>query len=105
MRLHEIRNNEHPNARDYYDLDRMSASKKSLVRKAAGISMRPEEGYRYGLVLDMIEQLMRTSPDDQRIADHIEALPWAARSYLQRLVIKRLPDGSTNPRYKPNKED
>lgn len=105
MRLHEVTSQENPRSRESFDLDTMSASRKLLVRKAAGISTRPEDGYRWGLVIDLLLQLMRTSPDDPRIASEIATLPGAARAWIMRRVVRRLPDGTENPLYKPNRQD
>lgn len=105
MRLHEVTYGEHPESRDRFDLDTMSRSKGLLVRKAAGMSTRPEDGYRYGLAIDRLYHLMRNHPDDPSIYDQIESLPGAARAWLMKRVVRRLQDGSANNAHRPPKLD
>jgi len=86
--------------RDRFDVDRFLSRRAAIIRKAAGVSLDPSGGYRHGVAIDLIAQLMRGDGDADRVYDLIDALPGAARIYLMRHVVRIGRDGLPNPAYR-----
>jgi hypothetical protein len=78
---------------DYYDITRLQKAQKGLARYS--------DFYRTNQQLDLLIKLMKTSPNNQKIIEIIEQLPWKSRAYIMKNIVKTLPSGKLNQLYKP----
>lgn len=86
MKIADLTNN--------YDTSRLEKSQKSLARYG-------DDFYRTQLNLELLIKLMREQPGSEKITTLINNLPWKAKTYILKNIVKTMPDGTPNSAYKP----